>query len=229
MNRCFVFILALGLAAGAAAAKPDASANVSISVLEKNVLCVRASRVTEDFAQQLRAQEPTNHIAGTVLDLRFANGDDGAVTAAEKWFAAKKTPLAILVNGETRGAAATLAKQLRAAGDGIVIGSTNPPGIVSPDIALDVSAATEKKYLENPYASQTTNAVGEQAAKKDLLPFVDHTSEADLVREHIKDGQEDEANMPPRPRPSEPLIHDPALARAVDLLKALAVLHVSRG
>lgn len=225
MNRCFVFILAVCLVTGVAAAKSV----VSVSVLESNVLYVRASLMTDDLPQQVHALEPTNKIAGIVLDLRFADGKTGAAKPAEKWFAAEKTPLAILVNGETRGAAAELAQRLRAAGDGIIIGSTNPPGIVTPDIALDVSASVEKKYLENPYASQTTNTVNEQAAKKDLLPFVDHTSEADLVREHIKDGEEDEVPPPPRVRSTQLLIRDPALAQAVDLMKAVAVLHVSRG
>ena len=33
----------------------------------------------------------------------------------------------------------------------------------------------------------------------------------------------------PRAEPAQPVIRDPALARAVDLLKALAVLHKPRG
>ncbi len=58
-----------------------------------------------------------------------------------------------------------------------------------------------------------------------FAPFIDHTSEADLVREKIKDGEQDEDSEPPRPaEPQKPYIHDPVLARAVDLIKALAVM-----
>jgi len=49
------------------------------------------------------------------------------------------------------------------------------------------------------------------------------------VREKIKDGDENESSMPPRPtEPQKPFIHDPVLARAVDWIKALAVRRESR-
>jgi hypothetical protein len=44
----------------------------------------------------------------------------------------------------------------------------------------------------------------------------------------VKDGDEDDAATP-RAEPSQPVIRDPALARAVDLFKALAALHPARG
>ena len=62
-----------------------------------------------------------------------------------------------------------------------------------------------------------------------LLAIVDHTSEAELVRKRIKDGDEGGDLPTPRAEPAQPVIRDPALARAVDLLKALAVLHKPRG
>ena len=62
-----------------------------------------------------------------------------------------------------------------------------------------------------------------------LLAIVDHTSEAELVRKRVKDGDEGGEITTPRAEPLQPVIADPALARALDLLKALAVLHKSRG
>ncbi len=59
------------------------------------------------------------------------------------------------------------------------------------------------------------------------MAFVDHTSEADLVRKRIKDGEPrtiHTTTQRPKPAP-QPVIRDPALARAMDLLKALAALH----
>jgi hypothetical protein len=96
---------------------------------------------------------------------------------------------------------------------------------------VTVKIADEKKYLENPYAalaqSDETNAA---ASTNHFGAFIDHTTEADLVREKIKDGDEDEDAPPPKPaEPQKPFIHDPVLARAVDLIHALAVVHPSHG
>lgn len=227
MKRCPFFFAAL-FAAGAAAVAD--SQVVTVSIWETNVLCLRASRVTENFPDQLRASLPPGRTTGMVLDLRFADGDSGGADAAVKWFAAKKTPLVILVNSQTRGAAATLAAQLRASASAIVIGSTNPPGEIVPDVAVAASLVDEKKYQDNPCAAPVTNSLGSLSATNNhLLAFVDHTSEAELVRKRIKDGDEAGNLATPRAEPPQPVIRDPALARAVDLLKALAVLHKPRG
>jgi hypothetical protein len=61
------------------------------------------------------------------------------------------------------------------------------------------------------------------------MAFVDHTSEAELVRKRIKDGDDEGDVATPRAEPLQPVIRDPALARAADLLKALAALHPAQG
>lgn len=220
MRRCAILFLATALAAGAA--EPP----VKISVLDGAVLCVRASRVPENVREQIRAAAPTNHLSGTVLDLRFA---DGAATNAADYFTRRKSPLVILVNSQTRGAAAALAAQLRTADAAVLIGSTNPPGLLSPDIAVATDLDDEKKFQDNPFFTNAANPAGALSATNNLLAFVDHTSEAELVRKRIKDGDDDGDITTPRTEPAQPVIHDPALARAVDLLKALAVLHKPRG
>ncbi len=216
---------------GFAAALPAAETNLFVSLPEGNVLCVRAAHLTENFPDQWRALQPTNRVVGTVLDLRFADGSEAAAGAVETVFAAQKSRLVVLVNGQTRGAAAELARQLRAAGAAVVIGSTNSPGKILPDIAVDTAADAEKKFQENPFAAAgaATNAAG-IFSKGDLVPFVDHMSEAELVHRKIKDGEDvEDADLTPRAAPPQPVIRDPALARAVDLLKALAVLKPARG
>jgi hypothetical protein len=55
---------------------------------------------------------------------------------------------------------------------------------------------------------------------------VDHTTEADLVRAKIKDGDQDE-NSAPQLAPQPQVIRDPVLARAVDLIKGLAVVRAA--
>ena len=165
------------------------------------------------------------HLSGTVLDLRFA---DGAATNAADYFKRQKTPLVILVNSQTRGTAAALAAQLRASSPAVLIGNTNSPENLSPDIVVAVGADDERKFQENPFFKAASPA-DSLTATNDLMAFVDHTSEADLVRKRIKDGDDDGSVATPRAEPPQAVIRDPALARAVDLLKALAFLHPARG
>jgi len=238
-----VFLLA-ALTTGAA--EPP----VKLSILDNTVLCVRASRVPDDVNDQIRATALPSHLAGTVLDLRFA--DDAATNAAD-YFIHRKSPLVILVNSRTRGPAANLATQLRASAAALLIGSTNSPTELAPDILVAVSADDEQKFQDNPFFV-ATSPFGNLSATN-LLAFVDHTSEAELVRKHIKDGEEDGAGPGPAAEPptaarikeratdgggaiedsfahaeaSHPIVRDPALARAMDLLKALAALHPARG
>jgi hypothetical protein len=223
MKRGLILFLAVGLMATAAW-----GADPAISVLENNVLCVRPSRVTDGLTEQLLALPATNRISGTILDLRFADGDDAAVDSAVKLFSAKKVPLVILANAETRGGAAELASRLRTAGLGLIIGSTNLPGGISPDISVAVSADAEKGFQANPYLLLPASEAG-LSATNDLLPIIDHTSEAELVREKVKDGEEDDSGPTARPEPAQPVISDPEVARAVDLIKALAILQTTRG
>ena len=115
-------------------------------------------------------------------------------------FASKKLPLAILVNDETRGAAETLASELRAARAGLIFESVAGPAAgtnsetaapAHPDIAVAIGAEDERALMENPYAVPAPDDTNSRSATNSLLPFVDYTSEADLVRAKIKDGEED--------------------------------------
>jgi hypothetical protein len=212
----------------------SSSAPVKATVLDGKVAYLRVAQmdagVPEEIALAQKALAATNkfEIAGTVLDLRFTDGGDAAAAkAAEDLFADKKLPLAILVNSETRGAAEMLAANLREARTGLVFGGM--AGDLKPDIAVTIKAADERKYLANPYAALATNETHMVADTNQFAPFIDHTSEADLVREKIKDGDEDADALPPRPtEPQKPYIHDPVLGRAVDWIKALAELRVRR-
>lgn len=207
---------------------------VKLAVLNHNIACLRIDRFSDDLADKLTAVQNTlagtNKIklAGTILDLRFAGGENVAVEPVARFFEGQALPLAILVNAETSGAAAQLAAQLRAANAGIVIGGTNGP--VPPDIAVTVSLNDEKQFQVNPYAVLSGNETAAALMTNDYVPFVDHTSEADLVRQKIKDGEQDENSAPAaRPAPATPVIRDPALARAMDFMKALAFWHAARG
>jgi len=215
------------------------SALAKSAVLEGNVAYLRVGQVGKNLADEIRTAQGalavSNAIAGTVLDLRFAGGDDfDSALVATDWFAAKKSPLAILVNSQTRGAAATLAADLREKRVGLVFGSatqaiklTGQP--LQPDIIIADSLENERVLMENPYAASAPDETNGAPSTNSLLPFVDHTSEADLVRARIKDGNQDESSAPPTrtDAPQPQVIRDPVLARAVDLIKGLAVVRAS--
>ncbi len=215
----------------AAISAPAAATTLARSaIIEDNVLYLRVTNVSQDLAAEIRSASQsltgTNQIIGTVLDLRFAGGtgaDEAGKTA--NLYSDRKLPLAVLVDGETHDAAATLAQLLRKGRAGLIFG--NAATGLEPDITVAVNPGDEKQFIENPYAVVSTNETLVAAATNDLLPFVDHLSEADLVRQKVKDGEDDEDAEPAaRPTPPKPVIHDPVLARAVDLLKGLAIVHL---
>ena len=221
MKRYVLLFLAAFAALAAGATEPS----FKVSVLDNAVLCLRASRVPDNVPEQIRAATVPRHLAGTVLDLRFA---DGAATNAADYFIHGKSPLVVLVNSQTRGAAAQLAAELHASASAILIGSTNLPKSLTPDIVVAVSMDDERKFQDNPFLANSSNSFS-TASATNLLAFVDHTSEAELVRKRVKDGEDEGDISTPRAEPPQPVVRDPELARAMDLLKALAVLRPARG
>ena len=200
------------------------SARLVPTLLEDGVMYLRIGGVENRVAGEIataRTAFATNRILGTILDLRFVEGGDPAgVPAAAALFMGKKLPLAVLVNGRTRGAAAVLAATLRAARAGLVFGGAAAG--IQPDIAVAVGEEAERVFLKNPYAAPVQSLALSGPVTNDFAPFIDHTSEADLVRAKIKDGDEEAEPLPPRPaEPQKPVIQDPVLARAVDWIKAL--------
>ncbi len=227
MIRGVILFLAAGLAVTRLAA---AEPTVNVSVYEGNVLCIRPIYLADSLPDEVRSLQPTNRIVGTVLDLRFAKGEETTVDAALKLFGSKKIPLAILVNGQTVGGAAELATRLRAANAGIIIGSTNAPGTISAGHRGGCKPGGGTQVSDESVRGAGNERPGFAGSQADLLQFVDHMSEAELVQRKIKDGEDDESSdLSPRVAPAQPVIRDPALARAVDLLKALAILKPSRG
>ena len=112
---------------------------------------------------------------------------------------------------------------------------------VTPDIQVTVSPDEENAYWDDPYAllsrqgTRVANARTFTASDPSRSPGTNSTSsrrvnEADLVRLQ-KEGAEPEpgAGRPRRTEDSDnQVLRDPALARAIDLLKGLAVVRQSR-
>lgn len=157
--------------------------------------------------------------------------------------------LAVLVNRETRGAAEALAgilhelrlalllgrptageaavyrefplstgQRLRLAVAAVKVGPGARPLSFSglpPDISVEVPDADERRFIEDPFYQPTSSGPGARAPR---------LTEADLVRMH----REGLGGSPGRTRRAEPSagprVTDPVLARALDLLKSLAIL-----
>jgi len=200
-------------------------------VLENNVGYLRVAQADKsllaDIPAALNSLQATNSLAGLVLDLRFADGSNfTGLEVVESQLEQTKLPLAILINAQTAGAAARLAEDLREANTGLVIGSAE--GSFEPDIAVTVSTNDERVFLKNPYIA-VVQAGTNFDTSTNLLPYVDidHTTEADLVREKVKDGDQD-GSTAPAAAPVKPFIQDPVLARGVDFIKGLAALHLGK-
>jgi hypothetical protein len=113
-------------------------------------------------------------------------------------------------------------------------GKSFPSGGLQPDIQVEVSPQDEQAYFEDAYkllpkaghvAGSSTNI---NLSVTNRLPRR-RTSEAELVRMH-RDGElPDPDAAPPRNKELPPqVVYDPALARAIDLLKGLAVVQQFR-
>lgn len=109
---------------------------------------------------------------------------------------------------------------------------------VRPDIAIKVDIKDEKEYLKDAYAMLARP--GEAGVETNLTASISGTTnrstrrminEAELVRMH-KEGQnidDDTTTAPRTPVVAEkPIVRDPVLGRALDLLKGLAVVREYR-
>lgn len=223
-------LLAVAVLAGSQAASGELAKS---TLLGTNVAYLRVGQADKNLSQEmgsaLDALTTTNPIAGIVLDLRFAGGsDEEDLKPAERLLEKENLPVAVLVNSETTGAAVRLAEDLRDDKNGLIFGSATED--LQPDITILVSAKDEKSFLKNPYATLAQSNTN-SASDTNLLPFVDidHTTEADLVRDKIKDGDQDGSSDPgPTAEQQKPFIRDPVLAHGVDFIKGLAALHFSK-
>ena len=236
------------------------------TVLDHTVLYLHVSHLNDALANVLADQlrtanlslAATNKLAGTILDLRFASGDAyESVKDAAGLLAPTKSPLIVLVNSATMGAAELLAAELHDTG-ALLLGNptaglalttqdfalTNGQRLriattpvqwrgadlpqLQPDIQIPASLEAERGYQANPYGPVVPPEEAAENTTNSLTPLLDHTSEADLVRQKRKDGDGDENPEPPvKSEPFQPVLRDLVLARAVDLVEGLAVVRVS--
>lgn len=154
---------------------------------------------------------------------------------------------ALILGGRTAGEAMVMQDyplsgggQLRIAVAPLTLGdgSALPAGGVRPDISVTVNPEAERIYYTNAFAvlygeggpggPRVASANGTEATN--LASAQPPLNEAELVREHRESLDRDmgEAPLPkPKPKPAKaakPLVTDPVLARALDLIKGLTLV-----
>lgn len=167
-------------------------------------------------------------------------------------------PVAVLINGQTAEAAEALAAAVRDTGVGLVLGNTTagrawrfkefelkngerlriaqgpvlvgtgsaiPETGVKPDIMVTVKPQDELAFFADPYRMPNLTNAAVRAAPATNNVRRAGVNEADLVRERRGGNEPEVARRLP---PEKPIIRDPVLGRAVDLLKGLAVVRQTR-
>jgi len=168
--------------------------------------------------------------------------------AAEALAAAlREADIGLILGGTTAGQANIFkefslgnGEKLRIATAQVKLGNGTPLAHgLKPDIAVEESLADEKAYLEDPYKMLHASEPGTNESAANSIPSSTNQpverpiNEAELVREKRAGERSDEGSadtedaslVPEVPVP--PIIADAALARALDLLKGIAVLQQS--
>jgi hypothetical protein len=142
-----------------------------------------------------------------------------------------------LVLGDTTSGQARVMEERRlpsgssvwVAGDAVKLGNGEAlDKAVQPDIAVPVERGLEREWLENPFKPMVSADGGPIASARPRRRL----NEATLVRQQREGGfVGDFPEFGPAPEPDKPgpvSIQDPALARALDLIKGLAVVQPRR-
>jgi hypothetical protein len=186
-----------------------------------------------------RSTEKTNtfRLPVAVLVNHFTAGAAEALAAI-----LRQMDVALLIGTNTAGQASitkdfTLksGQTLRVATSPIKLGNGDEVGSLKPDIQVEVSAEDEKAYFVDAYKILPKPGSELSATNLASLSVTNRNprrrlNEAELVR-MLREGEDPSAEdfrLPKTPDPAKPVITDPALARAIDLLKALSVVRHTR-
>jgi hypothetical protein len=190
-----------------------------------------------------RSTSKTNAFSQPVVVLVNA-----ATTGAAEALAAvlRETKVGLVIGAPTAGRAAIFKEfalsggqrlRLATAQVRLVEGKAFPAKGLTPDISVVVNPDDEKQYYADAYkllAKPVSQAVGGRGATNVAAATnrAARITEADLVRMKREGIDLDPETGAPLPRPSapgKPAVSDPALVRALDLLKGLAVVRAGQG
>lgn len=265
-----------------------------VSVFDNSIAYFRIASVEdglgEKFSIAWRELTATNKIKGLIFDLRFSGGQGYAAAAAlgDRFIGTDRpllnwgtgearsktkadpltTPVAVVINRQTAGAAEALAAVLREnevalligsptagqanlfkefplqngqrlmiASSPIKLGSGKVLAALTPDIPVNVAADDEKAYFQDAYKTLPRPEAVSTSADTNALSRAGGTNqprrrlnEAELVRLQ-REGISPDADVvakSPRDETSRNMVTDPALLRALDLLKGIAVVQQQR-
>jgi hypothetical protein len=216
---------------GAAAAAADCFLNSGQPLLEWGTGSARATRKTNAITAPL-AILVNSQTAGAAEALAAAlrEADIGLILGGTTAGQAKIFKEFLLGNGAKLRIATAQIKL----GNGIALARG-----LKPDIAVETSLADERAYLEDPYKVLHPPAPAKNDSSTTSSPSSTNQpgrrpNEAELVRERrageTLDAGSDETGpqiIAARGEPAPPVLADTALARALDLLKGLAVIQQS--
>ncbi len=185
----------------------------------------------------VKSTAKTNAIALPVTLLVNAETVGAAEALAEIM---RDTGTGLILGNVTRGAAMTSreftlknSRKLRIAdapvrlGNGSLIGEKG----VTPDILVVLPEEDERAYMHDPFTTPSRSVITTNltSTSTNRMPRRARLTEADLVRARREGVRLDEESIPQRETESnKPFLRDPALSRAVDLLKGLAVVRRTR-
>lgn len=202
-----------------------------------DLFVTRARPLFEWSGGMLSSTAKTNAFAApvTVLVNRYTAGAAEALAAA-----LRETDVALLIGTNTAGQASAMkefklsnGQSLRIATQPVKLANGDPVLALKPDITVEVSPEDERAYFVDAYRMLPRPGVDGASTSVTSLSITNRgrrrLNEAELVR-LSREGidPEDEARPARAAAPAKPTIADPALARAVDLLKALAVVRHTR-
>jgi len=180
----------------------------------------------------VNSQEKTNAIRWPVVVLVNAETAEGAEALAAML---RQAGAGLVIGGRTAGRAAVMrefklsgGQTLRVAVAPVLLGDAKPLPVtgVLPDIEVAVKLEDEREFYAEPV---TVNGAGTTSTNNVRSARRPRVSEADLVRE--KRGEVDAETLAAARDKAEQgttVVADPALSRAVDLLKGLAVVRSGR-
>jgi C-terminal processing protease CtpA/Prc len=215
------------------------------SVLEVAALFAKAEAGMLDWGEGLKTVRPASQTFSqpvAVLVNRQTTGSAEALAAV-----LREAGVALVLGQTTAGAAAVLeefplktGQRLRIATSPVKLASglaLSPQG-VKPDITVAVDGEDEKGFFADAYREPVKTAEPvvarsggstNEASNTNRVNRRPRPNEADLVRARREGLPLDGDLVTTRaPEPQRPVLRDPTLARAVDLLKGLAVVRFKR-
>jgi len=150
----------------------------------------------------------------------------------------RETDVGLILGGQTAGQASIFKEfplsnggKLRVAVAPVSFGAGKAlPHAVIPDIAINATLEDERAYLQEPYKVLHAHRVARPDTAAKETQEQPRLNEVELIREHRIGNDPDDAPVriaTEKPEPV-PVVADPALARALDLLKGLAVVQPNR-